>query len=379
MTNIVLIDDNTALATEGSEIYSVDLDSGNRTSISGAKRGDGPLSFNVFRGISAVGSRAWVFNRSFDTPMFVDLQSGDRTAIRYETPSINHASSMDHPLISPTRISFAADRKEYWVLDRDALVAVDRETGIHRPVAQDLTTGWGTSDLALDLKHDRIVTTRWLENGLFFISLDGKTQASISTSSEDLDLPLDKASALHIVDSEAWVGESTGRLISVDLDTGVRNLRSGKGVGNGPEFESIGDLIWDGKTYWVMDNNAGRLFSVTSEGHRSIVSGPSEQGKVIGSGELWSIPSTQGGLGLGPNNTLVVTDSHNDIVFLVDPTQNGDRTVISSQTIGRGPPLLLPKGSAYDPNYDRILVLDAGLHAILAVDPQTGDRVIMSR
>ena len=51
---------------------------------------------------------------------------------------------------------------------------------------------------------------------------------------------------------------------------------------------------------------------------------------------------------------------------------SGARTEVT----GAGPPLLSPVAVAYD---GRLLVLDAGLSALLAVDPETGERVILSK
>jgi hypothetical protein len=69
-----------------------------------------------------------------------------------------------------------------------------------------------------------------------------------------------------------------------------------------------------------------------------------------------------------------------EAVLGIDPA-SGDRTVISDDSLGTGPNLVNPLASAYDPFGPRVLVADnaqIGGAALLAVDPATGDRTVLS-
>jgi streptogramin lyase len=73
---------------------------------------------------------------------------------------------------------------------------------------------------------------------------------------------------------------------------------------------------------------------------------------------------------------LVVVDAGLDAILLVDPI-SGDRTVLSSSSVGSGTNFLLPRGIAQEANGD-FVVCDADLDAIVRVDGTTGDRTIIS-
>jgi len=60
----------------------------------------------------------------------------------------------------------------------------------------------------------------------------------------------------------------------------------------------------------------------------------------------------------------------------VDPV-SGNRTVVSSASIGRGPNFVAPKDISIKAD-GSLLVIDRTLQAVLRVDPVTGDRRIIS-
>jgi hypothetical protein len=47
--------------------------------------------------------------------------------------------------------------------------------------------------------------------------------------------------------------------------------------------------------------------------------------------------------------------------------------------VGKGPAITAPVAVIWDPMSTRVLVLDTNLRAVLAVDPVSGDRVILAR
>jgi len=73
---------------------------------------------------------------------------------------------------------------------------------------------------------------------------------------------------------------------------------------------------------------------------------------------------------------LVVTDAGLSAVVRVDPV-TGDRTIVSDAGTGAGPALNYPPGIAVEASGD-LVVIESSLNAVLRVDPVTGDRTIVS-
>jgi DNA-binding beta-propeller fold protein YncE len=99
--------------------------------------------------------------------------------------------------------------------------------------------------------------------------------------------------------------------------------------------------------------------------------------------------ATQGvGASLGGAVDLAVSPE-GDRLFLVGPSRvvgvdvaTGDRTLLSTTAAGgpgRGPGLLHPTSVVLSPAGDVLLVTDAALNAVVAIDLSTGERVVLSR
>ncbi len=69
---------------------------------------------------------------------------------------------------------------------------------------------------------------------------------------------------------------------------------------------------------------------------------------------------------------IVATDHSLGAVIRIDPL-TGDRTILSSNSIGSGPVMTSPRGVAVEAG-GSLLVADYATHSILRVDPATGDR-----
>jgi DNA-binding beta-propeller fold protein YncE len=77
-------------------------------------------------------------------------------------------------------------------------------------------------------------------------------------------------------------------------------------------------------------------------------------------------------------NEAVVTDSNQRSVYGFDTTSS-IRRVISSADTGVGSDLQSPVSIAFDPATGTLFVVDGALFAVLAIEPVSGDRVIVSR
>ena len=129
----------------------------------------------------------------------------------------------------------------------------------------------------------------------------------------------------------------------------------------------------------VMDNRfpAVLLRVDPRTGDRSIVSDA-----TIGQGPVLYDPP---GLAVEADGHLVVTDGNSSLFFpRVDPhvvrvdPRTGDRSIVSSATIGRGSAFQSPGSIAVEAN-GRVVIVDDSLKAVVRVNPTTGDRTLVSR
>ncbi|ETX08284.1 MAG: hypothetical protein ETSY2_06290 [Candidatus Entotheonella gemina] len=187
------------------------------------------------------------------------------------------------------------------------------------------------------------------------------------------------------------VGRAPGsiRLLRIDPATGDRTVVSALDVGSGLNLrlpdeivvDEVGDLI-------ALDPSYPAIFRVNRvTGDRTIISG-CEQTPLgcpetpIGNGPELRTPR---GLVIEASGHFVVLSQVSNAVLRVDP-ETGDRTVISGCTapifgcpenpLGSGPPLDRPVAVALEAS-GMFLVLDKGL-GLIRIDPSTGDRTVLA-
>ena len=139
----------------------------------------------------------------------------------------------------------------------------------------------------------------------------------------------------------------------------------------GIAVEADGSLV-------VVDSGLDAVVRVDpTTGDRTIISmiidpdDPDDMG--MGMGPVWELPR---GIAVEENGSLVVVDSVLDTVVRVDP-ETGDRTIISDNEMGIVPAFVNPSGIAVEEN-GSLVVVDYGLDAVVRVHPETGDRTIIS-
>jgi sugar lactone lactonase YvrE len=84
-----------------------------------------------------------------------------------------------------------------------------------------------------------------------------------------------------------------------------------------------------------------------------------------------------GGIAVEASGHLVVIDRGRQAVVRVDP-ETGERTLVSDATTGRGLPFLGLGGIAVEAS-GHLVVIDRDREAVVRVDPHTGDRTLVSR
>jgi sugar lactone lactonase YvrE len=124
----------------------------------------------------------------------------------------------------------------------------------------------------------------------------------------------------------------------------------------------------------VISDDSGSVFGVDpASGDRSVLSGCSDRfcGSLLGSGPAFGRPS---GIAVEADGMLVVADRQLEVVFRVDP-ENGDRRVLSGPGAGTGPALQLPEAVVVEPGGS---LLVASRQALLRLDRDTGDRMTLA-
>ncbi len=172
--------------------------------------------------------------------------------------------------------------------------------------------------------------------------------------------------------------QNTKAVYALRTSDGQASVLSDRSRGTGADFDSIEDLVVDASASraLVLDWGQDTLVAVDlSSGNRTVASASSGSGAA-----------TAFSLGFGValdavGNRAFVTSRGNNSVVAVD-LSTGARSVASSASVGTGPSFVNPLGIAYDavtvPASPRLLVADAGLGAIVAVDLATGNRTLMS-
>lgn len=163
---------------------------------------------------------------------------------------------------------------------------------------------------------------------------------------------------------------NSASILALSLTTLGLELVSGPGKGQGPLLENPRDLDLDGQTgdIYVLDRELRAVFRVAAGGDRSMVADDS-----IGAGDNLRGPS---GMVFDPaRGGPLVWDDITNRLYDVDPV-TGDRTVISSNTTGTGPPIYFYWGMTLDAARDRVLVTET--QQVFAIDLATGARAVLS-
>lgn len=329
-------------------VLAVSADSGNAVVLSTAYHGAGPaLRTATALSWDPENNRALLADATLRGVMAIDPATGDRTVL--SAPSVGSGNQ----LVAPVALT--------WDESMSRVLVVDASPGVL--VAIDPTTG------------QRIVLS------------DG-------TDGVQPDLPAPRAVAWDTYNKRAVVVNEQ-ELVAIEIETGRRSIASRQGIlGDGPGFMAPRAVaVWTSEpgndVVFVADSAQSALFYVDIDidtettGDRAVLSDPS-----TGSGPNFERPIS---VAWDPaREQALVIDADLKALIGVDVV-TGNRTIISSaelrneqgdvvqEQVGKGPGMLAPSAVVWDPTSTRALVLDTELRAVLAVDPVTGERVILAR
>ncbi|MGB0679705.1 MAG: hypothetical protein ACPGUV_08605, partial [Polyangiales bacterium] len=374
-------------------VYGVTLATGDRRIVSDANRGTGPAISTPRSVAFDVGnSRLLVAEEFADSPLAVDVSTGNRSSV--QRIAQGSGAALREPV---TVISDAVDGG-LWVLDANAASLSSVQLGVgdrnvvsapnsNPPVG--LGDTWSRiTDLVPDLTPGRVLVIEWGPPGeLFAVNVStGDRSAFPAGSGAPVNAPLgmtmDTANGRILV-----VDTSFDAVTAWDLNTNERTTLSRAAgvvsgiplaaVGTGPAFEEPEDIVMssDGLLAYVADSSVDAIVQVDLvTGDRTIIASD-----AVGTGDTIASPVD---LTLdAAASQLYVLDAGDGAVapavVALDLAVAGARRVISSASVGDGPNWIAPSDILLA---DGILyVTDTKLRAVLAVDPITGSRVIVSR
>lgn len=421
-------------------VMAVDLSTGNRSIFSDDATGSGTAIESAWRiAVDSQGNRALVVDNARNAVVTVNLSNAARSVFsdnagagpRLVEPrgilvdgeagrtllaeaGVRTILALNNGTGARTRISddgvgagptfgfvedLALDRQNGRIIalqnDPYGLVSVNLSNG-NRAAALDNSTGGGPQiarayQIAVDPGANRVIALAENEAdaqrgvGLFAVDLDSGARSVLFEDFRALnsnygapfssDLALENGRALVAVpvaipdpSDPNLITNTLDAIVTVPLEGANASELSGEGKGVDLSEGASSGLTIDGANnrLLVIDSTARRLVAVNlSNGNRSTVT----------SGDPFESPD---GIAYDVlNQRAVVSDSSADALFTVGG--NNQIQVMASNNRGRGPLLATFRGISVDPQTAIVLVYDIGMGAIIAVEPGSGDRVIVSR
>lgn len=423
------------------QIIAVDLSNGSRSILSdGADPASGP-EFSAPQSItldtSTTPPRALLIDTVLDAVIAINLSNGNRTVLSDADDTTNQNLMVGNGpgLDNPQSITFDTSnppRPRALIADGglSAIVAVDLATGDRNIISDDndqtnnnavVGTGPGISFPSsitidnTDADNPRALMSDVGLSAIIAIDLTSGNRSVLSDAvdSTNQDLMVGSGVGFERIQSitldnsnpsspRALVVDSTlEAVIAVDLDTGNRTVLSDEvdssnndaQVGTGIGFAGLQSITLDTSNAenpraLALDGILGGVVAVDlNNGDRTLL------GVNAGSGVLFTTPQSIALDTSDPANPrAVVVDSIANAIYAVN-LNTGDRSVLSDddldgfginsggRSVGSGPAfnnltsILLDNSN---PDNPRLLVVDTGLHAVIAVDVDSGDRTIIS-
>lgn len=405
---------------ETAALLAVDLTTGARTLISDADRGAGPALGNPKDlALDAAGNRALVTDWVLGGVVAVDLDTGDRT-------TLSAATASGPGLEQPAGLTVDAAQGRALLVDpaRTALLAVDLATGDRTLLAGD-TVGSGHElrtpyTLAMDQARRRVIIGDLAEAVIVAVDLATGERAVLSSDTVGQGPSLGTLVSLAVDRRTGRIVVATSYddlLLSVDPDTGDRTVISGNGAGTGPSLAGPQSMALDedgnraivaavaGVLAVDLDTGDRALLGAGIDdvrwlrfepqcNHVLIASGRTEDHGLfalgLASGQLDRVSNyhTCYDLPAGALETPAY-DEHagrvlgwHDLIsalMVVDVVTGACTTQATPMIQGGGPWPYPHRDMVVDPDTGLLLLTDDFSKALMALDPETGERVFVSR
>jgi hypothetical protein len=349
----------------GSDVFAVDLATGNRSLVMAEQLGTGELVPYV-TALEHDGQSLLVTSPLIDALVRIDPATFARTVVS------SYSLGAGQSLWEPFGIAWDAVDERFAAVDFGGVVTIDPANG-GREVLSSYTLGVGGGLPGLGFSTYVEVTTDAFVgfSGAAFVRVDRATgdrtvlsgvagAESVGSGPQPVGMRAFTASA----DGTAlWLIDLETTVMRVDVDTGDRVVVSSATVGMGPTLSAPRDLVHDpDNDRLIVSTDTGAIVAIDlATGDRSEISGPN-----VGEG-----PLAVGEVFLRPEGLYL---AYNHIWSLVD-LDTGDRARVVEGGVGPG---LYGAGYTIAPD-GLFYATDPRLGAVLATDPVSGERVIVSR
>ncbi len=311
-------------------VLGVDDTNGNRDAVTSAGVGDG-VAFNGPFNIEydASNDRALVTDNASLAIYTVDLDTGARAIL--SGSGVGAGTDFQ----SPFNLSIGSDQAFVTDADTASVLAIDLGNGNRTVLASDVGADANKSPLGIALDSS---------NNTLYLSVIEVDSSQAVVGSEVFSLPINGSTATPVTLSGAnFTNLVFAQNLIIDSDAG---------------------------TAFVADTAADKLFAVTLAGGAT-----SSLARLTNTTPVDFVPLQD--LTLMGEQTVLVDSSLTSVVGIDNST--GVRTIISGGSTGNGVALQSPTGVAAAGDRNVLLVVDRFSFAIFAVEPISGDRVIISR
>jgi hypothetical protein len=349
-----------------SSIFGIDLSTGARSVISDANTGSGGvLGWPYDIEANTAFTQYIVASQRPAALLTLNPTNGNRTVIASDTVGTGSA------LGDPYAVTLQPGGTSVWVGDSLGVLDVNLASGNRSRL---LSTTSRVTDLALNTANDRLLLIDRTNPSIKAMNLTTHAESvfvdgAIGTG-QHFSYP--RSAAYDPSGNVVYIGDS-GAIHRVEVDTGNRTLVSSSSnmspVGTGSPIYEVNDITLDMPGNRLYLANRANILSVDLlDGDRTIVSS-----STVGTGPAFTKAS---GLVMDiANQKAWFVDYELAAVLQVDLV-TGNRVVLSGSANGTGPLFAFPYGIVRDTVNDRLLVGDQ--QDVVAVDLSTGDRTILS-
>ena len=364
-----------ALVGTQNSVVAVDLISGDRAILSSPARGTGPefstLNELVF---DSANQQVLAVNEAFDSPFVIDSITGDRSLmldhrlgngpdLKLTQGLLPLSSAQCEDMVNSGSCGIIIDAEnkqlvavDFTTGDRSLLVAQQDSIGQAFEFISGVIVDEGNSCESLidGVRHCALVVD--FDDNVFAVDLESGARALLSSGPEDVPFTADapgfivnNCSSLIADAARCLVKISSGNrtLEAIDLATGSRSVISSDTLGVGPIFSAPISIVPDSNNHCAQLLPGATQCAFVLDSSFSILSEP--------------------------------------LVLAVD-LQTGDRAIVSDNTRGEGPSILLALSispaseqfcQSHTPFAACLLLTDAFTGSLMAVDLATGDRSVI--
>lgn len=371
---------NRLLVTTNGELFAVSVVTGDRTLLAGPALGTGPSLATVALAFAPAKNVAYVArNTAVLEVLAVDLATGNRTTLPYPAAP---AGGDDAGAFTCMRYDAANDRLLGSDYAGSAIRAVDVTTGVRSEWFR-VARGTGPQTprpLGIGLLDDAhaVILDGTTSDALVRVDLATGDRSLLSGAGPALGQNA-RAMTIDPVGGRALVAGSIGAgdgLVGVDLLTGARTVVSPGGVGGGVLLSNPFALDTDGVTAWITNGTGTILAADLATGARTLLTdGASGAGpKVVYAHGVVAHPAA--------GVLYVAGGEAADFGVYAVSLASGDRTAVSTTALGSGP--IPPTAASLQRDASGTSLLGATVlgstsaASVTRYDLATGDRTVVS-